>query len=87
MLEVHLAGGGQRESKQHDHLQVPPMMVLMLILILTLMLWLMLILMSKSHLHIHISYFSDYLGDEDAEASNKPCFAPLVFDKRHNFHI
>ena len=24
MLEVHLAGGGQRESKQHDHLQVPP---------------------------------------------------------------
>ena len=24
MLEVHLAGGGQRESKQHGHLQVPP---------------------------------------------------------------
>jgi len=22
---------------------------------------------------------SDYLGDEDAEASNKPCFAPLVW--------
>ena len=29
----------------------------------------------------NVSYFSDYLGDEDAEASNKPCFAPLVFDQ------
>ena len=24
MLEVHLAGGGQRESQQHGHLQVRP---------------------------------------------------------------